>query len=333
MPKFLDTVSYFDESGNENFIECGRQRIEISNTPHSINMATIAPGKYIFRVSSDCVSSGKLSLSFGSNTLSYSWSSIPYQLNYVAFDVYCYEEEMPVSKYFVFYNISIKPGSTNVVSNLLLSGTFAPEIGRKCSLISSVINASLLGTTNIISNDIGIGVNGSFSTPTLNRSIFAPTSAGTSGQFLKSKGGGSPTWESCYIHNITMQLFNKTGSASGFFVNVRVINNSTSVYNFSSLWEYINSYYAGINDAAVKCYPAIGVGWTGTNSNSGIISARTIYGLGVTTITATRYMTLCSGALEINNNSAPYIRGYFINDNQLFSASDITTINDVVISV
>lgn len=194
MPKFLDTISYFDESGNENFIECGRQRIEISNTSHSINMATIAPGKYIFRVSSDCVSSGKLNLNFGSNTLSYSWSSIPYQLNYVAFDVYCYEEEMPVSKYFVFYNISIKPGSTNVVSNLLLSGTFAPEIGRKCSLISSVINASLLGTTNIISNDIGIGVNGSFSTPTLNRSIFAPTSGGTAGQILTSNGFATPTW-------------------------------------------------------------------------------------------------------------------------------------------
>lgn len=163
--------------------------------------------------------------------------------------------------------------------------------------------------------------------------IYAPIAAGTAGQFLKSNGSGAPRWTSYYMHNITMQISNDSGDFSGFFINVRVVNNSTSAYNFSSLWEYINSYYAGISDAAVKCYPAVGVGWTGSNPNAGLTSVRTVYGLGITTISAIRYFKICSGSLSINKNAAPYVIDYTMNDNQLFGASEVTTINDVVISI
>ena len=106
-------------------------------------------------------------------------------------------------------------GATTFTSGALLIGNGTSAVGTR-SITNNTSNTAISTGTNIPTmNTIYYGlvtVNGSSQTRATG--IYAPTSAGTSGQYLQSNGSGAPSWVTLNVSDEKVKLTSNTGSTA-----------------------------------------------------------------------------------------------------------------------
>lgn len=201
MPKFLDVPSWYDSNGTilsaegryvinltaEDFdtqSETGvaRARIDISNLPYGTKGVIYSPSTALATM--QYIGIRALSNQTGSLELAYSISTMPFVPYGIFFTISRQATDMN-GKTIIFENATIYKNETNLVS-LYPSAYSNPVIvamngtlGRAI-LVYSGVKVNSFNGDNTLESNIG---------------FYAPTTSGTSGQYLQSNGSGAPVWK------------------------------------------------------------------------------------------------------------------------------------------
>lgn len=144
------------------------------------------------------------------------------------------------------------------------SGTVSVSYGTSA-------NTALQGNTYLVT------LNGLSKTAADIADFYAPTSAGTNGQFLKSIGSGEPTWSALPTASTTVAGIVKLGASGGAATYEHTHSEYAKIKSFSASWtsqtsiaiadSWITEEAAVVaTDLQTKNLPGI-VTWTITNSN------------------------------------------------------------------
>lgn len=235
MPKFLDTPSWYDSNGTilsaegryvinlttEDFdtqSETGMARatIDISNLPYGTKgviyspFAQLATMQYI-----DIIA---LSNQTTDLEIAYSVSTLPY-VPYGIFFTISHQMVDMNGKTIIFENATVNKHEANSLVRL------------QPSIFPNVVEVIANGTTKtIFPMPTGVGItyfNGNSSIYS-NVSFYAPTTSGTSGQYLQSNGSGSaPTWADIeepnttkYLHTIRVESTSTSNAFNHFSFSI-----------------------------------------------------------------------------------------------------------------
>lgn len=197
MPKFLDVPSWYDEYGKEN-LSIGTQIIGV-DAGTTVDISTLSAGIYKLKYTGNYSQTGTVTFTLSSSlsiTAQFATSYMMALFNNSWFELGEINPSMGTnifSQMLTFHNMCITSNLSSSVSNDM---TILPVVGRGFALQLNYMDtgsgASMYAATVV---DAGFsitfpGVTGTQSS----RSIYAPTTSGSSGQLLQSSGTGAPTW-------------------------------------------------------------------------------------------------------------------------------------------
>lgn len=193
MPKFLDVPSWYDEYGKENS-SIGAQTISV-DAGTTVDISSLSAGIYKLKYVGDYIQSGTVTFALSSSLSITAQFMAAFQMD--AFNDSWFElGEANLSmgtnvwaRMLTFHNMCISSNYSDSVSNNM---TISPTIGRSFTLQLNYMNSvSNMYAATVVDAGFSITLPGVTNTQS-SRSIYAPTSAGATGQFLVSNGSGTP---------------------------------------------------------------------------------------------------------------------------------------------